>query len=590
MGQVINVPVDVNTMVTSLPRQLDDDHAFNVNIKRQLVHKSTYLSGFVKKSVVKVWLRFLLNQPLYKLYNIQVDWTLLDMNNSSFVTKDNNKIANIDSLDVEQVHACEMSVARQHTLLWDEDCCLNIAPGQNSIPMNLIYDRHAEELSFPAIYYGQARIFNKTVNVTPYMMATSEIRRRDRRGVTPQHILYMAMKILRMRIVDGIQQTFRCVNATTNITRKQIEDRQFVEECVEKNFAFLKSLPNSVVYWQNRRNDLFAMLRQLGKPTMFLTMSANEVRWPNLVCTLHRLNDYYKHIADVTAQNVLDKLTISMRSHLVNEDPVVCCVYFNKLVGTIMSLLQRKGKFNPFGEYSVKDYFIRIEFQHRGSPHAHILLWLENDPREHIDENMPRTIQLLRNLCSVSSDYIGVEKIKNQVHQHTFTCFKRGETTCRFNIPYWPIRETRILLPMAKSDTRKKIYQSWATKLKNMLEKCNYTSFDVFLTDNNLSYLQYLDVIRASLRRPMVIFKRDMADIYTNTFHPWIASMLNSNMDLQIVLDEYSCAQYVVEYVNKYIVHTNIFIHIFNNIRGISNLHRELLIFMNKILIKNIFN
>ena len=27
--------------------------------------------------------------------------------------------------------------------------------------------------------------------------------------------------------------------------------------------------------------------------------------------------------------------------------------------------------------------------------------------------------------------------------------------TCRFNIPYWPMEETRILLPMAKTDGRR---------------------------------------------------------------------------------------------------------------------------------------
>jgi hypothetical protein len=32
VGQVINVPVDVN-MVTTLPRQLDDDYSFNVHLK-----------------------------------------------------------------------------------------------------------------------------------------------------------------------------------------------------------------------------------------------------------------------------------------------------------------------------------------------------------------------------------------------------------------------------------------------------------------------------------------------------------------------------------------------------------------------------
>ena len=54
-----------------------------------------------------------------------------------------------------------------------------------------------------------------------------------------------------------------------------------------------------------------------------------------------------------------------------------------------------------------------------------------------------------------------------------------------------------------------------------------------------------------------------MTQIHVNTFNPWIASMLNSNMDLQMILDPYSCAAYVVDYVNK-------------SNRGISHLHREL--------------
>ncbi|GFY24337.1 uncharacterized protein TNCV_1013861 [Trichonephila clavipes] len=53
VGQVINVPVNVNNMVQQLPRRIDDDFAFNVNIKKKLIHKSNYLSGFVRKSVIK---------------------------------------------------------------------------------------------------------------------------------------------------------------------------------------------------------------------------------------------------------------------------------------------------------------------------------------------------------------------------------------------------------------------------------------------------------------------------------------------------------------------------------------------------------
>lgn len=115
-----------------------------------------------------------------------------------------------------------------------------------------------------------------------------------------------------------------------------------------------------------------------------------------------------------------------------------------------MSMLCAKKSYNPFGRYRVKDYFLRIEFQHRGSPHAHIILWLENDPAEHLSEQMPYTIQMITDSCSVDKhDLKDPEMIKNQTHAHTFTCTKRGEKRCRFNIPYWPMYSTKILMPLS---------------------------------------------------------------------------------------------------------------------------------------------
>jgi hypothetical protein len=56
VGQVIDVPGDVNNMVMTLPRQLDDDYTFNVHLKRNLIHKNTYHQGYIKKAIVKRWL------------------------------------------------------------------------------------------------------------------------------------------------------------------------------------------------------------------------------------------------------------------------------------------------------------------------------------------------------------------------------------------------------------------------------------------------------------------------------------------------------------------------------------------------------
>lgn len=52
VGPVVNVPVDVKTMVKSLPRNVDEDYCVNVHLKRRLLNKTTYVSGAVKKSEV----------------------------------------------------------------------------------------------------------------------------------------------------------------------------------------------------------------------------------------------------------------------------------------------------------------------------------------------------------------------------------------------------------------------------------------------------------------------------------------------------------------------------------------------------------
>lgn len=59
----------------------------------------------------------------------------------------------------------------------------------------MMNEEYAEDLSFPDIYYGVGRKFRLGIRVTPFMIVTSEICRRDRRGATPEHILYMAMEI-----------------------------------------------------------------------------------------------------------------------------------------------------------------------------------------------------------------------------------------------------------------------------------------------------------------------------------------------------------------------------------------------------------
>lgn len=116
----------------------------------------------------------------------------------------------------EVISIDESLIAQQQTLLWNEDKYLRIAPAEHVVPTSILFDEHCEELSFPSIYLGQFRTFKEGIAVTPYMIATSELRGSERRGVTPQHLLYVAMKILRLRTRDSLTVAFKFVGKNSN--------------------------------------------------------------------------------------------------------------------------------------------------------------------------------------------------------------------------------------------------------------------------------------------------------------------------------------------------------------------------------------
>lgn len=120
VGQVINVPVDVQEMVKCLPRQLDEDDVINVNIKRNLAHKSVYISGYMSKSTVTSWLTVLQNSSLYRLYEIKVDLSRLNHALPDLDDVEDDPSNRIENISAEQNPESEILASRQHTVMWNQ--------------------------------------------------------------------------------------------------------------------------------------------------------------------------------------------------------------------------------------------------------------------------------------------------------------------------------------------------------------------------------------------------------------------------------------------------------------------------------------
>ncbi|XP_035219454.1 uncharacterized protein LOC118192571 [Stegodyphus dumicola] len=76
-------------------------------------------------------------------------------------------------------------------------------------------------------------------------------------------------------------------------------------------------------------------------------------------------------------------------------------------------------------------------------------------------------------------------------------------------------------------------------------------SFDDFLQYINLSFDQYINIIQSGINRATVCLKRYVKEIMINNYSPKIINLMQSNMDIQFILNGYACVAYMVDYINK---------------------------------------
>ena len=93
----------------------------------------------------------------------------------------------------------------------------------------------------------------------------------------------------------------------------------------DEGFKVLKKVRSSPAYWDQKKKELMAMIRQLGPPTFFLTLSAAEKKWPELLKYLKE-NQTKKHCSLKDALGMKD----SEKSELIKNDPVACARYIMK--------------------------------------------------------------------------------------------------------------------------------------------------------------------------------------------------------------------------------------------------------------------
>ena len=218
-GNVVNVPADVNSTVSVLPRPINESQTIPIKLKWRLGYKHRYQFQNIRPTKVLAAAQYLVrNSEVFKNEGIQVmdNYTSNTVDNedewSEFISQDIKEISqsvpnNLNTDTVENAETetrndtidndidgewCETTeqpsdvmdtLLQEPDITQDGDRIISFAPGEGNRPLGIFMDRDSEYLSFPTIYCGKRQADNseRVVPVRYSTMCRWELRSKDRR-------------------------------------------------------------------------------------------------------------------------------------------------------------------------------------------------------------------------------------------------------------------------------------------------------------------------------------------------------------------------------------------------------------------------
>ena len=272
---------------------------------------------------------------------------------------------------------------REDTLDATTDNVFSVAPGEGQKPIGILSDKHFEEMCNPTKYptgiYGLVTERKTRLTVRKYFnQRLLDADGRFARDI--EYLLTAQYAVESKQVADdasiAMRQTRGRLHRGQVLTAGAIRDQQVISEMIQKDYAyrFLKNVRGSPAYFQRVMYDVLGMIRQLGIPTWVFTLSAADMQWPDVIQTIAR--QYGTVLAD-------DVKTMSFEeeSKWLRQKPVTAASHFQYRLNTFFQVFLKSAA-HPLGE--LVDYAIRMEFQARGSPHAHTILWIKDAPKLNI--------------------------------------------------------------------------------------------------------------------------------------------------------------------------------------------------------------
>ncbi|XP_065928750.1 uncharacterized protein [Magallana gigas] len=568
-GPVICVPSDMKK-AASLPMRQDENLLLRVKLKRKLNYKGYFEYQFVSTNNVMSALSYLKeNNHWYK--NMKIESTLEEgiARQEEIPDDEVNSKDNVEAEDeMVAFDTClQPTDVAQEVLDHYFDDVYDIAPGEGKNPVRMLQEPGNEAKAFPCHFPSGRFSWNeeRSEKLTLSRYFNNRLMNADNRFAKDSNYIFFSQYMSELnQVIEKTQISIRkslskCTSGKP-VTLDMLQDPITLSSILRNDDAirFMQPIRGTPAYWATAQKDLFAMLRQLGIPTWFCSFSAAEYRWNDAVkVILQQQND----------DRNPDQMEWSEKNDVLRSNPVTVARMFEHRFQMFHKEVILSPA-DPIGK--VVDYFQRVEFQQRGSPHMHCLYWVENAPN--IDSD---GVEAVCNFidkyvtCAVPTESSDKElrkcvlEVQQHSKKHSKSCRKKG-TECRFHFPRPPSKKTFITSVQeednsdeCKTESETNVNKSYAKeilvavwdKIQNEDEQSLTT--EKLFEDLSLTQEQYEEAHSMLSSKRSIILKRCPNEVWTNQYNRCLLKSWDANMDIQFVLDAFSCIVYIVSYISK---------------------------------------
>ena len=278
-------------------------------------------------------------------------------------------------------------------LAGNEVCC--IAPGEGKHPVHFMQDKYCEELAFRVLFpmgrFGYQVERRVKLSPTKYFNARL-LNYTGKFAANPEYLFFAQYITEQKKVQDSINIALKKVSGhrlTASQVRNMSNDTMNHLIFSDQAYYFMKNIPGSPAYWKTLLFDVLAMIKRLGPPTWWMTFSCADLRWNEIYKILSKLGG--REMSDAEIAN----MTYNEKCKMLNSNPVIVAKHFQYRLECLF-----KDVFLGCGDPVGKILYdaIRIEFQFRGSPHAHCFIWIKDCPILN-EENLGILSDSLTSMC-----------------------------------------------------------------------------------------------------------------------------------------------------------------------------------------------